>query len=938
MAIARLAIANFKTRWPRFALTILAVAVSVALVVSITSGYASIEGAIRNFVADYIGNIDFEITRPDDPRPAIPPDVIEGIANDPRVAHFTSRVEAMVTPIDRAGAPLLQGRMMLFGVEKDEISQRIPRMDKGRYLEPDEHGAIVMDQNALESLESKIDDTITFGTGEQTLKTKIIGVVRKPALLRMLFRSGYVPIDDLRQFIAPDRPGHVNKIRGEFKPGVDSAAFTAEWNAKLRAIDPRYHFQLVRDTRATLDHNLIGLRLASYLGSTIGLAAAAFIILSALMTGVQEQNRQLAMLRAIGATRFQVARLVSIEGVAIGFIGGLLGLPMGIAGIYILRFIFPDFFDGRVQLDPAGMVYAVVVASFTALLASLIPAFLASRAKPLEAMSAATTHVASRLPWKTVLLGILLASLDSIIIFGPFDSLIHKYGSTWAAFHLRDLRLYGHVLVGVPTLLLGALLMGPLVVWLVELIFRVPLAGIFRVPLALLKQQLTESPWRSAATGVAMMIGMMILIVMNAQARSALGAWKLPTRFPDVFIVADASYGKISINPSEVAAIRDLPGVKKDKVMALAVSAPTLGEKVFNVAGATLPDQTLFIGVDPNLAFEMMELDFRAGDEATAKRMMAAGRRIELEDGTIVHGTVESESNAALTVLALNGQTREIEKARIRSNESGRYIIITNEFRKLRGYGIGSTFQLEAGAFIKNTFDFVVVGVVWSPGLDVMLNTFDLPNRVKDQTAATVFGTHKDAKEVFNVHDAFLLAANLEYGVEKKTLVEEMQRRLGREGLTVADVRELKHQIESTFGRVIRFASAVAVMAMLVASIGVGNAIVTAVRTRQWRLGVLRAIGLTRGELLRLLLAEATLLSIVGLFLGTMFGLVLSLNAHQLYAVVIGFDPPSRLPWDVIGWASALVLLTGLLATLAPAISTSNKQPLSLLQSGRSAS
>lgn len=939
MAVARLAIANFQTRWPRFALTILAVALSVALVVSITSGYASIERAIRNFVEDFIGTIDFEITRPDDPRPAIPPSVLEELRRDPRVANIAARIEAMATPVDDTGTPLLQGRMMLFGVDGTRTSRgREPRMETGRYFRGDERGAIVVDQNALESINAKVGDSVTFGGSEGAMKLEIVGVLRKPALLRMFFRSGYVHIDELRDFIAPDRPGHVNKIRGEFKPDVDGPAFADEWAKKLRQIDPRYHFQLVRDTRTTLDRNLLALRTASYLGSTIGLAAAAFIILSALMTGVQEQHRQLAMLRAVGATKFQVARLVSIEGISIGMVGALLGLPLGIAGIYLLRFFFPDIFDGGVKLDFLGMAYAVFVASLAALLASLLPAFWASRAKPLEAMSQATTQSTTRFPWKAVVIGILLAALDTVIIFAPIESVLRSIGATSALPHVREFRLFGHIFVGVPLLLIGALMLGPLVVWLVEKIFRVPLAAVFGVPLALLKQQLTESPWRSAATGVAMMIGMMILIVMNAQARSALGAWKLPTRFPDVFIVADTSFGKLSINPREVAAIKNLPGVKKDKVMALAVSAPTLGEKIFNVAGGGLPDQTLFIGVPPELAFEMMELDFRVGDEETAKRMMSNGRAIKLTDGTVVHGTVASETAEVLTVLPLQGEMRTIERSRIASNERGRYIVITNEFRKLRGYSIGSTFQLEAGTFIKRNVDFVVVGVVWSPGLDVMLNTFDLPNRVKDQTAATVFGTLYDAEDVFGVREAFLLAANLQTGVERQELVDQMRKALGREGLNVADVRQLKYQIESTFNRVITFASAVAVMSMLVASVGVGNAIVASVRTRQWRLGVLRAIGLTRGELLRMLLAEAVLLSLVGIVLGVTFGLVLAVNANQLYAVTIGFDPPLVKPWNVIAWASIFAIFMGLLATIAPAISTAKKTPLSLLQAGRAAS
>lgn len=935
LPILRLAAANFRARATRVALTIAAVALSVALVVAITSGYASIEKVVRSFVEDFIGSVDFEVTSVDDPRPAIAPTLLAALRADPRVEKVTGRIEVFATPDDKTGEPLAAARLMLYGLEDDPSSLgRTPRMDAGRFLRPGDRNVIVLDQNAIETLGMKVGDRVRFAGGSAPMEFEIVGILHRPTMMRSFLKTGYVAIADAQAFAAPDRPGHVTKARGEFRPNVDGAQFSLDWKPRFEAENLRG--RRVRDSRADLDRNLLVFRLASYLGSTVGLSAAAFIILATMMTGVQEQRRQLAMLRAIGASRWQVARLVSLEGVLLGVSGALLGVPMGIAGIYLISFVFPAVFENGVVLAWGGALYAVAVAAGAAFVASLLPAVWASRARPLEAMSEATA-IAPRLPWRTIVAGLILIALDSLVIFLPLESIVGLERA-----QLRELRLFGHFLLGLPAMLLGALLFAPLVVGLVESVGQRVMATLFRVPAPLLRQQLTESTWRSAATGVAMMIGLMLLITMNAQSRSALGAWKLPNKFPDVFILPDTGAGSISIRAREVELIKALPELQPGKVMPIMVTAPTLGQQIFDVAGTKMPDKTLFVGIDPRIAFEMMELDFLQGTpaanaaaEATAKRMMSDGRAIKLSDGSVVHATVDADRADALDVTLLDGTPRTIAKADIKANNRGRYIIVTNEFKKLRGYDVGQSFALEAGITGGVMVDFVIVGVVWSPGLDVMLNTFDLPARVREQTAATVFGTLDDGREVFFVKDAFLIAANTRLGVTRTEVAQSLRRAVGRGGLSVSDVRELKHTIETAFGRIVAFASTIAWAAMAVATLGVGNAIVAAVRVRQWRFGVLRAIGLTRGELLRLLLAEAVLLCVVGVALGVGLGLLLSMNANHLYAVALGFDPPLILPWDVVIRGAAVVLLLGLLATIGPAVMAARREPLSLLQAGR---
>jgi putative ABC transport system permease protein len=107
------------------------------------------------------------------------------------------------------------------------------------------------------------------------------------------------------------------------------------------------------------------------------------------------------------------------------------------------------------------------------------------------------------------------------------------------------------------------------------------------------------------------------------------------------------------------------------------------------------------------------------------------------------------------------------------------------------------------------------------------------------------------------------------------------------------------------------------------------------VRSRLWQFGVLRSVGLVRGELLRLVLAEAALLGAVGIALGLFAGMELAVDARQLSRTVLGYSPGLIIPWRIVTEGCAAVLLVAILASLWPAFSVAYAQPLDLLQAGR---
>jgi putative ABC transport system permease protein len=107
----------------------------------------------------------------------------------------------------------------------------------------------------------------------------------------------------------------------------------------------------------------------------------------------------------------------------------------------------------------------------------------------------------------------------------------------------------------------------------------------------------------------------------------------------------------------------------------------------------------------------------------------------------------------------------------------------------------------------------------------------------------------------------------------------------------------------------------------IVAVLGVMMALVISVLSRQRELGLLRAVGATRWQVLHTVLAEAALIGLVGTLLGILVGLPL-----EWYVVRVilfeetGFLFPVRIPWLETGMIAFLAIFSATLAGLMPAV------------------
>ncbi|HEU6448949.1 MAG TPA: ABC transporter permease [Verrucomicrobiae bacterium] len=129
---------------------------------------------------------------------------------------------------------------------------------------------------------------------------------------------------------------------------------------------------------------------------------AALCILSAQITFVVQKTREIGMLKALGATNFQIMGLFLSQSAVIGVIGVLSGYGLGMLMIayrnpflHFLRAatgieIFPakiyGFFELPAQIIPGDIIIICISSFIICILGGVIPAFRAGRLKPVEAL------------------------------------------------------------------------------------------------------------------------------------------------------------------------------------------------------------------------------------------------------------------------------------------------------------------------------------------------------------------------------------------------------------------------------------------------------------------------------------------------------------------------------------------------------------------------
>jgi putative ABC transport system permease protein len=134
--------------------------------------------------------------------------------------------------------------------------------------------------------------------------------------------------------------------------------------------------------------------------------------------------------------------------------------------------------------------------------------------------------------------------------------------------------------------------------------------------------------------------------------------------------------------------------------------------------------------------------------------------------------------------------------------------------------------------------------------------------------------------------------------------------------LESSPIERIQGAVAEALARVFGVFDALAIVAVIVAALGIVNTLTMGVVERIREIGVLRAIGMSRRQVMRMVVVEAAILGVVGSILGSVAGLGAGAMLLQLGG---GLTNPGGIPWLPIAVAAALGLTLPALAAIWPA-------------------
>ncbi len=196
----------------------------------------------------------------------------------------------------------------------------------------------------------------------------------------------YIPIEAMREFLR--KPGKINQIElktNSFEGSIPIAA-------RMRfSFGENYRIRDWKELNAHLFASLRLERIAMFLILSMIVIVASFNIITSLNMLVLEKRKDIAILKAMGATSKQVGRIFLVQGAIIGNIGTILGAIVGLTICYLLKtskvIELPDIFFDRslpVEISPIYVLGIVVTAVLIVMIAAWFPARAAARVSPLE--------------------------------------------------------------------------------------------------------------------------------------------------------------------------------------------------------------------------------------------------------------------------------------------------------------------------------------------------------------------------------------------------------------------------------------------------------------------------------------------------------------------------------------------------------------------------
>src|SRR3954469_4404581 len=813
-------------------------ATSIALGVAFLAGTLMLNDSMQRAFDNVFGSInsgtdvavradagDVKTDNPDDSRPPIPASVlplvrgVDGVAEaEGSVRGYALLIGSDGKPIQPQGAPTLGGNLASDPAMRGDIALRTGRA-------PVRPGEVAIDASSAKKGDLAVGSTakVLFRGAPETFT--VVGTVEYAGEDDLGgSTSAYFDLPTAQRVLG--KRGVYDSISVKSDGSVSDAALAKRVGADLPQGMQALTGQAVADEASDAIKKGLGF-LSIALGGFAGIAlfVGSFIIWNTFSMQVAQRTRELALFRAIGATRRQAMRTILAEAVVLGLVASALGIVLGLGMAKALSAVMTAFGlvlpTAALRIQPTTVLAGFLVGTLVTVVAAVAPARRATRVLPVEALrdAAPTTQRFSR---RRLAVGLLLSAAGvAALLWGLYGS-----GSPLM------------IPVGVVGVVLGVTTLSPLIVLPMAAVIGSPLRG-RGVPGDLARQNAMRNPRRTASTAMALVIGLTMVAAVAVFASSLKASFSdvLSSTVKAELYVLTPSPNSEGFSPQVTTAVKKVPGVD-------VVSASGYGTAKF--AGK----DGAFSSVDPATADQAFNLPLTDGDVAhnlTDGGVLVYDKKAEAKGwkvGDLVPTDFARSGHANLRVQGFYD-----DKSFVNSD----YVISLGTHDRYVPDRLEST-------------DMVVV----DKGADVGA----VEQRVDDALAS-----HPDA--------------------------------------TVMDKEEFEGALANLIDQLLSLVTVLLLLAVLIALLGIVNTLALSVFERTRELGLLRAVGMTRGQVRSMVRWESVVISVIGALIGAALGI--GLGVALTHALADQGIEKISIPGLQLGIYIVAAAVAGVVAAIGPA-------------------
>ncbi|MFI1657718.1 ABC transporter permease [Streptomyces sp. NPDC020472] len=839
----RTALRNVLAHKARLLMTVLAVMLGVAFVSGTLVFTDTLSQAFRNQSAKSYDDVAVAVEmypNPEEARktPGLSQQVVDEVAKLDGVASVSPRVDGF------AGVPDKNGKLIGLGWANKGANFTPGKDGKDRAYAftsgagPVRDTQIALDKDTADKGGYKVGDTVRVATNGPVKEYTLSGVFTTEDGAVNAGGSLVVFDTSVAQKLYL-KPGWFQSLTVTAAPGADDAklldevlkvvpkAATAQTGAALAD-------QQAKDIEAgmgALNQVLLGF-------AGIALFVGIFLISNTFTMLVAQRTKELALMRAVGASRKQITRSVLAEAGLVGLVASAVGYVLGIGLAVGLRSAMSAFDlkvpAGDLVLGATPALAAFGVGVLITMLAAWLPGRRAAKIPPVAAMS--SVHAT--------------ASTKSLVLRNSFGAALTALGAVLIVLGAGQGGDEGRMFIagGAFLTLIGVIVLIPMLSRPVIALIRPLFVGAFGVSGKLAGLNAVRNPRRTGATASALAIGLTLvtgLSVLGATVGSALDKATTDQIKADYMVTMASGTG---LSQEALTALEKAPGVT-------AVSPQQAG--ALDIGGT----YTSASGVTPGAVEKVLKL-------------------------TVVNGSMASLGEGKIAVAEKTAEKR--------------------------GLKVGATVPVE---YLDKQKAKLTVGAIYEDS--EFVSPVLLDKKILDAHEEQPY-----VPQIFVKTDGGASAAN----------EQALSKAMGdNPAITVMDHKDIRDTFGGPINMLLNIMYGLLGMALIIAVLGVVNTLAMSVFERQQEIGMLRAIGLDRRRVKRMVRLEAVVISVFGAVVGIGLGSFLGWAVGEtIKSSLPGYS--LVLPWDRIGLFLVLAALVGVLASLWPARSAAKLNMLSAIK------